>query len=77
MLNKVMNKARLQNGLFLKPLVVTFELIPTPVFPTLLQDIFGKVEKWGVDGQSGRIDPFTEIRDVSIFIRQHPRCVPS
>jgi len=35
------------------------------VLPTLLQDISNKADKWGNDGKNGRIDPFTEIYDVS------------
>ena len=34
---------------------------------TLLQDITNKAEKWGNGGKSGRIDPFTEVYDVSLF----------
>ena len=36
--------------------------------PTLLRDIFNKADKWGNDGKSGRIDPFTDVYDVSLFI---------
>ena len=46
-------------------LVTIVGLIPHLVLPTLLQDILDKADKWGDDGKSGRIDPFTEIYDVS------------
>jgi hypothetical protein len=46
-------------------LVTIVGLIPHLVLPTLLQDILDKADKWGGDGKSGRIDPFTEIYDVS------------
>ena len=38
-----------------------------PVLPTLLEDIIDKADKWGNDGATGRIDPFTEVYDVSHF----------
>ena len=31
----------------------------------MLQDIIDKADKWGNDGKSGRIDPFTEVYEVS------------
>ena len=37
---------------------------PFSVLPTLLRDILGKADKWG---NGGRIDPFSEVYDVSIF----------
>ena len=46
-------------------LVTIVGLIPHLVLPTLLQDILDKADEWGDDGKSGRIDPFTEIYDVS------------
>ena len=42
------------------------QLTSTLVLPTLLQDITGRAEKWGDDGNTGRIDPFTEIYNVSL-----------
>ena len=51
----------------IKLLVSGTDLIFTPAIPILLQDIVGKAVKWGDDGKSGRIDPFTEIYDVSRF----------
>ena len=44
-------------------------LISFLVFPTLLQDITSRADKWGNDGKSGRINPFAEIYDVSFFSR--------
>ena len=44
------------------------DLIPIPALPTLVQDIIGRAETWGNDGKSGKIDPFTEIYDVSLFL---------
>ena len=38
------------------------------VLPTLLEDITNEADKWGNGGKDGRIDPFTEIYDVS-FVR--------
>jgi hypothetical protein len=43
-------------------------LVSTLVLPTLMQDITDKADKWGNDGKSGRIDPFTEIYDVSFLL---------
>ena len=69
-LNKLMNKARLQNGgcTSMKPLASIIHLILISVLPTLFQDMVTKANKWGNDGASGRIDPFTEIFDASIFL---------
>lgn len=39
-------------------------LISALVLPTLLQDITNKADKWG---DSGRIDPFTDVYNVSRF----------
>ena len=33
----------------------------------MLQDIINRADKWGDDGKRGRIDPFTEVYDVSLF----------
>jgi len=33
----------------------------------MLQDIIDKADKWGDNGKAGRIDPFVEIYDVSLF----------
>ena len=49
----------------------------TAVLPTLLQDITNKADKWGNDGKNGRIDPFTEIYDVSFCSMNFLRSVPS
>jgi len=45
------------------------ELISNLVLPTLLHDIIGNADKWGNDGESGIIDPFTEIYDVSPILQ--------
>jgi len=42
------------------------------VFPVLAQDITERADKWGDGGKSGRIDPFTEIYNVSFCSRRHP-----
>jgi len=39
-------------------------LISLLVLPTLLQDIIDRADKWG---NEGKIDPFTEIYDVSLL----------
>ena len=39
--------------------------ISIPVLPTLLQDVIDRTNKWAGDGITGRIDPFTEVHDVS------------
>ena len=36
-------------------------------FHALLQDITNKADKWGNGGKSGRIDPFTEAYEASLF----------
>ena len=73
-LNKLLNKARIQDGTWLlcyKPnhMISNTSLVSALVFPTLLQDITNKADKWGNDGKSGRIDPFTQIYDVSFLQR--------
>jgi len=45
-------------------LILGFVLISTLVFPTMLEDIINRADKWG-DGEVGRIEPFTEIHNVS------------
>ena len=47
------------------PTTSSVSLIPNLVLPTLLKDIVDKADKWGNDDKNGRIDPFTEIYDVS------------
>ena len=42
-------------------------LISISVFPLLVQDVADRMDKWGDDGMAGRIDPFTEVYDVSGF----------
>ena len=54
---------------FMEPLTLTTSLILfILVLPTLLQDITGMADKWGSDGENGRIDPFVEIFEVSISL---------
>jgi hypothetical protein len=71
-LNKLLNKSRLQDGTCdLRSMAAdrdrqSHSLL---VLPTMLQDIIDKADKWGSDGKSGRIDPFTEIYDVSCSFR--------
>ena len=71
-LNKLLNRVRIQNGKWLlcykvNHTISNIDLVSALVLPTLLQDITDKADKWGNDGKSGRIDPFTEIYDVSFF----------
>ena len=68
-INKLLNKARIQDGTYTSIPLSTIsrtQLTSTLVLPTLLQDIAGRADKWGGDGNAGRIDPFTEIYDVSL-----------
>jgi hypothetical protein len=55
----------------MKPHVSIIGLILVPVVPTLFQDVTAKADKWGNNGTSGRIDPFTEIFEVSISLPTH------
>ena len=48
-----------------QPPITGIGLISILVLPTLLQDIIEKADKWGSGGKTGRIDPFTEIHEVS------------
>ena len=41
--------------------------ISIPVLPTLLEDISNEANKWGNGGKDRRIDPVTDIFDVSSF----------
>ena len=70
-LKKLTSKARLEDGetFVTDPLVPGVGLISVLALPTLLQDIVGKADQWGHRGESGRIDPFTEVYDVSLVIR--------
>ena len=63
-----MSRARLEDGeiLVTNPLVSDVGLIFVLALPTLLQDIVGKADQWGHRGESGRIDPFAEVYDVSL-----------
>ena len=51
-----------------KLLARTICFIPIPALPTLLQDMIHKADKWGNDG---KINPFTDVFDVSISIETH------
>ena len=50
----------------LQPLTLKIGLISILVLPTLLQDIANRADKWGNDGKTSRVDPFTEIYNVSL-----------
>ena len=47
-------------------LIPSAALISISVFPSLVQDVIESMDKWGDDGTAGRIDPFTEVYDVSL-----------
>jgi len=49
-----------------QPLISSLTSIP--VLPSLLEDIIDKADRWGDGGTTGRIDPFTEVYDVSHFL---------
>ena len=53
----------------LRPAAADPGLISISVFPSLVQDIADRMDKWGGDGKTGRIDPFTEVYNVSLFFR--------
>ena len=69
-LNRVMSRARVQDGMY-DPCYATDDLEYrshiTLALPKLVQDITDKVAKWGKDGKTGRINPFTDIYHVSLF----------
>jgi len=71
-LNKILHKARIQDGTAIFCTASDFEadLISVLAFPTLVHDITSMAEKWGNDGKNGRINPFIEIYDVSFFSRR-------
>jgi len=55
-----------------QPPISNIGLISTSALPTVLQDVTDKADKWGDHGENGRIDPFTEIYDVSfVFPELH------
>lgn len=69
---KVLSKVRIQDGacvisVIQPPPTSSIGSISVPALPTLLQDIIRGADEWGNDGKTGRIDPFTEIYDVSCF----------
>jgi len=56
----------------IQPPISSISLTSILVLPTFLQDILDKADRWGDDGKNGRIDPFTEIYDVSLaFLGVH------
>ena len=65
---KLLNKARIQNGAIpvVGLLILSIDLTPVSVLPTLLQGVLGEADRWGSADGSGRIDPFAEIQDVSM-----------
>ena len=70
MLNKLLKMTRLQDSacdICLQLLILNIDLIPILVLPSLLQDIIDRADKWGDHGETGRIDPFNEVYDVSLF----------
>ena len=46
---------------------MSFGLTSSPVLPILLEDIIAKSDTWGNGGKNGRIEPFNEVYDVSLF----------
>ena len=69
MLNKLLKMTRLQDSTcdFCPQLLISdVGLISISVLPSLLQDIIDRADKWGDHGKTGRIDPFTEVYDVSL-----------
>ena len=40
----------------------------------MLQEVIDRADKWGDDGRTGRIDPFTEVYDVSPLPFGNIRC---
>ena len=52
-------------SLFHDDVVSNADLIYILALPAFLQDAFDKADKWGNDGKSGRIDPFTDVYNVS------------
>ena len=69
-LNRVMSRARVQEGMSdpcCAPDDLEYRSHLTLALPKLVQDITDKVAKWGKDGKTGRINPFTDIYDVSLL----------
>ena len=67
---KLFGKARIQNGIVIsvRYVISSTILIFVLVLPTLLQDIIDGADNWG---DEGKIDPFTEIYDVSLLGNAH------
>ena len=55
----------------LRLLIPRIDLISISVLPAILQDIIDGADKWGDGGKTGRIDPFTEVYDVSLSLETH------
>ena len=69
-INKVLNRSRLRecaSGFCVESTSSGIRLTFLLVSMTLLQDTIAKGDKWGNDGEGGRIDPFIEIYDVRTF----------
>lgn len=67
-LNRLLGKDRMQDGtrgLGHATNDLGYQSHSILALPTLLQDITNKADKWGTDGRSGRINPFTDIFSVS------------
>ena len=66
-----MRKFCVENGPWIPFLMIRARLehFFSPVPPTLPQDIVNAADKRGDDGKAGRIDPFVEIYDVSVYAR--------
>jgi hypothetical protein len=76
-LGKLLHKSRVETSMFFFDLPeLTIGLISVSVVPTLLQDIIGVADKWGNNGKSGRIDPFVEIYEVCVFLRESTLSIP-
>ena len=50
---------------FTRSSISSIGLTSALVLPTLLQDVIEKTDTWGNYGKTGKIDPYTEIHDVS------------
>jgi len=72
-LNRLLSKTRKQDGMCdLRPasaMTPSIGLISISVFPLLVQDIANRMDKWGDGGKTGRINPFTDVYNVSLFFQ--------
>jgi len=55
-------------------LILSIRLVSISVLPSLLEDIIDRADKWGDHGKTGRIDPFTEVYDVSLCLETSIIC---